>query len=160
MRHGPLVLSLLLAVSGGCGDDPEPEPEPGPEPAFPEDYAASYIEVRDCRQSGDHDLNRIRILADPVAVDIYQNRDLPFPEGSVILKEEYEFDDMACAGPLKQWTVMVKLADGENPEQLDWRWQRVDAERQVAAENEPKCYGCHTGCTPEAGGYDFTCAMP
>lgn len=155
----PFWLSLLLATAPACGDS-ETEPEPGPEPAFPEDYASSYTEVRDCRQSGDHDLNIIRILADPAALGPYDNRDQPFPEGAVVLKEEYEFDDMMCEGAIKQWTVMVRLADGDNAEQLDWHWQRVDADRQVATENEAKCYGCHTGCTPDTDGYENTCAVP
>lgn len=155
------LFGVALALVMGCGDgETDPEPDPGPEPAFPADYAASYTEVRDCRQSGDHDLNIIRILADPAALGPYVDRDQPFPEGAVVLKEEYEFDDMTCEGPIKQWTVMVRLADGENAEQLDWHWQKVDAERQVATENEPKCYGCHTGCTPAADGYEYTCAVP
>ncbi len=151
------AVALVLVVS--CADD-ETTSAPGPEPLFPADYAASYSEVRDCRQSGDHDLNIIRILTAPDALAPYRDRAEPFPEGAVVLKEEYDFGDTSCSGPIKQWTVMVRLADGAAPTTLDWKWQRVDAERNVAAEDEPRCYGCHTGCTPDNEGYDHTCAVP
>lgn len=153
-----LLIGLASLVGLGCSDPVEPPP--GPPPLFPADYAATYEEVRDCRQSGDHDLNIIRILADPAALGPYLDRDEPFPVGAVVLKEEYDFVDMACEGPIKQWTVMVRLEDDSAPTALDWRWQRVDAQRNVVAEDEPRCYGCHTGCTDAAGGYDYTCAVP
>mgnify|MGYP002624814066 CR=1 FL=1 len=157
MSRGVLIaLSCMALVS--CADD-EATP-PAAQPLFPADYAASYTEVRDCRQSGDHELNVIRILAAPEALSPYQNRDAPFPTGAVILKEEYDFGDLTCEGPIKQWTVMARLADGSAPDALDWHWQRVDANRVVAAENESRCYGCHSGCTPANDGYDHTCAVP
>ncbi|MCA9620462.1 MAG: cytochrome P460 family protein [Myxococcales bacterium] len=161
MRAAATMMALALLL-GGCKGETETEtkPDPGPEPAFPEDYAASYVEVRDCRQSGDHDLNIIRILADPAALGPYRDRTAPFPEGAVVLKEEFEFDDVTCEGPIKQWTVMVRLADGAATDQLDWRWQRVTPTREVAAEDEARCSACHSGCTPAAGGYEWTCAVP
>lgn len=152
--------ALSLALLAGCDDETTSDPTGGEEPAFPADYAASYTEVRDCRQSGDHDLNIIRILADPAALTPYLDRAEPFPEGAVVLKEEYEFDDMTCSGAIKQWTVMVRLADGAAPDELDWKWQKVDAERNIASEDEPRCYGCHTACTADNDGYEHTCAVP
>jgi hypothetical protein len=150
--------TLALAFAGGlslvalsCG---------GGEPAFPEDYAATYTEVRNCRQSGDHDLNVIRILADPAALAAYRDRAEPFPVGSVVLKEEFEFGDTTCSGPIKQWTVMEKLEVGSSPDTLDWAWQTVDADRNVVDEDLPQCIGCHTGCGVAPDGYDGTCAVP
>jgi hypothetical protein len=155
----------LLAASAAlwlaaCGDDESTTSSGGPPPLFPANYAASYTEVRDCRNSGDHDLNVIRVLADPAALDAYQNRDAPLPVGAILLKEEYEFGDESCSGPLVQWTVMQRLEAGSSPDALDWHWQRVDAERNVVGVDTPKCYGCHSGCTPEAGGYENTCTVP
>lgn len=150
------VAALCLAA---CADD-ETTTEPAVEPLFAADYASSYTEVRDCRQSGDHDLNIIRVLAAPAALAPYRDRDQPFPEGAVVLKEEYDFGDTTCTGPIKQWTVMARLADGSSPDALDWNWQQVDAERNVIGEDIPRCYGCHTGCTPANDGYDHTCAVP
>ncbi|WP_181233678.1 cytochrome P460 family protein [Enhygromyxa salina] len=137
-----------------------PTEEPEVEPDFPADYEASYVEVRDCRGSGDHDLNNIRILADPAALEPYQGRVEPFPVDAVVLKEEYEFGDFDCSGPIKQWTVMRRLPDGSAPDTLDWAWQRVDLERKVLDEDAPRCIGCHTGCGVEPDGYDGTCAIP
>lgn len=154
MSARPLLFALACIAASGCADDG------GGGPVFPEDYLATYTEVRDCRQSGDHDLNRIRVLAGPNAVDAYVNRDQPFPVGAVVLKEEYDFADSTCSGAIKQWTVMQKREANSAPEQLDWFWQRVDSERNVVGEDTPRCYGCHTGCTPAMGGYDHTCTVP
>lgn len=153
-RLAALFAALLLT---GCPDETE-EPPPEPPVLFPADYA--YSEVRDCRSSGDHDLNHVRVLADAEALGPYNNRDVPFPTGAVVLKEEYDFADMTCSGPLKQWTVMVKMDPGSSEETLDWHWQRVDANRHVLDDNKHTCYACHSQCTESVGGYDYTCAMP
>jgi hypothetical protein len=62
IRSTPLALLLaqLLITQGllACSD-----PDPGDPPVFPEDYAATYQEVRSCRLSVDHDLTRMRVLA-------------------------------------------------------------------------------------------------
>jgi hypothetical protein len=154
-------MKRLLAIFGvlltACPDDGD---DGGPEPDFPADYASSYTEVRNCRPSGDHDLNNIRILADPNALDPYQNRVEPFPVDAVVLKEEYDFGDLTCSGPIKQWTVMRKLEAGSSPDTLDWAWQRVDLQRRVVDEDKPLCIGCHQGCGVPPEGYEGTCAIP
>lgn len=152
------ALGLLVLGMFGCpGDDGD---DGGPPPDFPADYAVSYVEVRNCRGSGDHDLHNIRILADPAALAPYQGRTEAFPEGAVVLKEEYDFGDTTCSGEILQWTVMRKLAEGSAPDMLGWAWQEVDAERRVVSEDEPRCIGCHQGCGMAPDGYDWTCAMP
>jgi hypothetical protein len=155
-RRALPLLALLVAACPDGGD----EGDAGLEPEFPADYAASYVEVRNCRGSGDHDLNNIRILADPAALGPYQSRSEPFPVGAVVLKEEYDFGDLACEGPIKQWTVMRRLAAGSAPENLDWAWQRVDVKRKVFDVDAPRCVGCHTGCGVAPDGYEGTCAVP
>jgi hypothetical protein len=157
-RTRALALGSLGLLAGACpGDD---DGDAGAEPLFPEDYAASYVEVRNCRGSGDHDLDNIRILADPDALEPYQARAVPFPAGAVVLKEQYDFGDTTCSGDLKLWTVMRKLEAGASPETLDWAWQTVDAERRVVDEDEPRCIGCHQECGVAPDGYDGTCAIP
>jgi hypothetical protein len=156
-----LPVALLLAACGSDGgDDDAADAAPQAEAVFPADYASTYTEVRNCRQSGDHDLNHIRVLADPRALGPYTHHDAPIPVGAVLLKEEYEFGDDTCAGPIKQWTVMKHLAAGTAPDQLDWKWQRVDADRKVVGEDTPRCSGCHSGCTEANGGYEWTCTQP
>jgi hypothetical protein len=157
-RWNALPLTLALLALGGCpADDVQ---DGGPEPDFPADYESSYVEVRNCRGSGDHDLNNIRILASPSALAPYQDRLEPFPVDSVVLKEEYDFGDLTCEGPIKQWTVMRRLPDGSSPDTLDWAWQRVDLQREVVEEDAARCIGCHQSCGQAPDGYGWTCAMP
>lgn len=143
-----IIASAWFAASAltGCG----------PEPVFPADYQQRYTEVRDCRRSGDHDLNYIRILADTAALMPYRERAEPFPVGSVVLKEE--FADDGCTD-LVGYTAMQKLGSGEAAEAGHWRWQKVSAEREVEDDGAPaRCVGCHQACGQ--GGYDWTCAEP
>lgn len=150
----PVWLSpAILLVVAGCGDS-------SVAPDFPDDYKQSYVEVRDCRKSGDHDLHFIRVLADPDARGPFLDRATPFPDGAVVLKEEYDFADDTCTGEILQWTVMVKNAAASD--RLGWDWQRVDSDRNVVEDEAPRCFGCHQSCTgtPPEVGYDFTCAEP
>ncbi len=147
-----LLLGSLSSL--GCGDDGTSDSV-----VFPEDYASTYTEVRNCRANGgSHDFNRIRVLTDESGLVAYRDRTEPFPEGAIVLKEEYDSNDMDCSGAIKQWAVMQKLPAG-NEELLNWRWQQVDFARNVINEDEPRCFGCHAGCPPPDG-YDGTCTVP
>jgi hypothetical protein len=132
------------------------------DPVFPADYADTYVEVRDCRASADHGLQNVLILADPLALEPYQNRAEPFPEGAVVLKELYDLGDTACEGELRGWAAMRKLADDEAPDLLDWEWQRLEVDRSVVEQDAPRCVACHEHCGEPPGevGYAGTCADP
>lgn len=146
------LLPLLLA----CGTDPPTE-----EAFFPADYAATYQEVRNCRNSIDHDLMRIRIVASPSAMQPYAMRNAPFPTGAILLKEQFEGDDFNCEGPIVSITAMQKLDEGTDPASLDWAWQKTSPSFEVDAEldTQLRCANCHaTGCAQE--GYLGTCASP
>jgi hypothetical protein len=149
----------LAAVALGvlaCSEDPSTKPSGA---AFPANYRDTYAEVRDCRKSGDHDLAFVRILADPAAAEPYLTREQPFPDGAVVLKEEYDFSDAACAGPVTSYTVMVRAS--ARTDQLGWDWQRVDARRNVTERNGARCRNCHLDCSGGSGvGYEYTCAEP
>lgn len=128
------------------------------QPVFPADYAASYREVRGCRRSGDHDLNYVRILADPAAHAPYAERAVPFPERSVVLKVEYS--DPACTD-VTGFTAMRKESAGYAPSGGDWFWQKVGADRRVLESGQlVRCSGCHQACGQPPDGYDWTCAVP
>lgn len=154
-RVARAALPAILLVASSCGDG-EPAPS-GPLPSFPADYAATFTEVRDCRSSTEHNLSRVRVLADPAALAPYQGRDADFPVGSVVLKEEH--DDADCSSEPVRWTVMTRLAAGSSPETLDWYWQDVDAGRRVQTENDSLCVGCHTTCGVPPEGYLGTCTV-
>ncbi len=157
MSSASSVCSLLpLLLLAACpGDDP-----PG-EPMFPADYELTYTEVRDCRSGADHDLHNIRVLADPAALAPYMNRTDPFPDGAVLLKEEFDFGDADCTGAPIQWTVMVRGVTAEDPpELLGWHWQKVDRDRNVMSEDEARCFDCHSLCGVPPDGYEGTCTIP
>ena len=155
MRSALVVTSALVLIACGGDDD-----DAGPEPLFPADYATTYVEVRDCRASTEHDFANVRVLADPAGLGPYVDRGSPFPEGSVILKEEYDLGDVDCSRDVQGWTVMSRLAEGSAAEALDWHWQRVDIDRNVQTDDEPRCYGCHTDCGVPPDGYLGTCTVP
>jgi hypothetical protein len=153
VRGTATVLCLLSLAAGACSGGAEPAP------LFPADYAETYRQVRDCRHSIEHDVSSIRVLADPLAYEPYLNRDTDFPEGAVVLKEEYAWEDVTCSGPLQRWTVSQRLAPGSSPEALDWAWQKLTTSRKVVSANEPRCIVCHTKCGVPPDGYQGTCAV-
>ena len=148
MRH-----AVLLLVVAACSGDAS-------KPLFPTDYASTYTEVRNCRPSVEHGAVTIRVLAAPDALVPYTGRTQPFPTGAILLKEEYADSDDTCAGPIKQWTVMQKIADGSAPTLLDWHWQKVDAKHHVILEDDDTCIACHQMCDAAHGGYLNTCTVP
>jgi hypothetical protein len=153
--RGGVARFLVIGAFAGCGNDPPPI-----KPSFPVDYAATYQEVRNCRPSIEHGTVNIRVLASPDALVPYTGRAQPFPTGAILLKEEYAFDDDACAGPIRYWTMMEKLDDGSAPPLLDWHWQKVDANRNVKLNDDETCTTCHQMCDATNGWYDYTCTMP
>lgn len=151
-----LAVTAATLTALACGGSDEAA---GPAPAFPADYAASFVEVRDCRSSSEHDLHRVRVLADPAAAQVYQSRAGDFAQGAVVLKEEHDFADIDCSGPVERWTVMVRRPAAELDEQLGWRWQDLDAARRVTGEDANSCAGCHTGCGQPPDGFQGTCTV-
>jgi hypothetical protein len=142
--------SAALVLVAACGGDPEP--------LLPADYATTFVEVRDCRRSSDHDLRQIRIVADPAAAAVYGARTGDFAPGALLVKEEYDFADGDCAGPILQWTVMQR--DAAATAALGWQWQRIDPDRTVVTENDSRCINCHTSCGVPPDGFLGTCAVP
>jgi len=135
-------------------------PDDAPETLLPDDYAATFTEVRNCRRSADHDLNFIRIVADAEAAPRYLARDRPFPAGSVIVKEEYDPIDDTCSLALIGWTVMVSQGPGGAPDTLDFEWQRLAEDKVPVDKTTGHCVSCHTDCGGPPDGYLGTCAVP
>lgn len=145
-----------MVLGSACsGDDGGPEQVS----LIPDSFPADFTEVRGCRRSGDHDFQFIKVLADANAVATYSTRTGPFPEGSVIIKEEYDPSDTMCENEVALWTVMVRLAEGEDPENLDWAWQKVYASGKIDPPIKG-CANCHKDCGIPPDGYDGTCTLP
>ena len=151
MHLRALAIGLLAtAVIAGCPSD-----EPAAEPLFAAEYASTFREVRSCRRSGDHDLAYVKVWADPVALEAYTTRAMPFPDGSVIVKEE--FADPACTS-LTGWTAMRREA-GLDPDAGDWHWQRLETDRTVSDDGlVQRCRSCHMECGVAPDGHDGTCS--
>jgi hypothetical protein len=123
---------------------------------FPLDVEQAFAEVRDCRQSIDHDLTFIRVFADAAAFGPYSTRAAAFPAESVVAKVEYVDD--ACA-TRAGFAAMKKRPVGEDVDAGDWRWQRADADGSVTESGAPqRCVTCHRACGEPPDGYDWTCA--
>ncbi|MBL8915330.1 MAG: cytochrome P460 family protein [Archangium sp.] len=146
-----LLLIIAAMASAACE----------PEPSFPADYAKSYVEVRNCRPSSEHDSHLIRVLASPSALSPYRDRDAGFPEGAVVLKEERDFGDVSCSGPVLKWTVMTRRSEAAGVN--GWLWETVSApDRRIDVKetNSTRCTGCHAGCGRGPDGFEGTCAVP
>jgi hypothetical protein len=99
----------------------------------------------------------VRVLASPEAANAYANRDAPFPDGSVLVKEEHVDD--ACTD-LARFAAM-KRELGYAPEAGDWHWQRLSPDRTVEQDGKlATCSGCHQSCGVPPDGHDGTCAAP
>lgn len=151
------LFAVGLAGCGNGGDGPDSKPS---EAFFPSSYTESYTLVYDCRQSADHSLMNVRMLADEAALEPYRGRSEPFPEGAVIVKEQYDIGDSDCEGDIQMWTAMLKLADGSSPKTLDWTWQQVDADFNVTNQDHISCTSCHSDCGEPPDGYEGTCTIP
>jgi hypothetical protein len=130
-----------------------------PVPVFPENYRATFTEVRDCRFSIEHGGFTIRVLANDVALEAYLADAAQLPVGSIIIKEEFGGPDCADDSVLEQWRVMRKEPPGFDPNAGDWHWQRVLANgRQVVEDSKASCIGCHS--VPECFERDYQCTHP
>jgi hypothetical protein len=141
----------VLAL-GGC-------PTGDPEPLVPEDYAATFVEVRDCRLSIDHELEHVRVLAPPDVAAVYTARAGDFGDGALIVKERHAADD--CSDAPIGYAAMRRGA-GYWEVGGDWHWQLLDADFRVDEDGRvERCATCHAICgTGPEGGFDWTCAMP
>jgi hypothetical protein len=142
-----IIVACALAL-GGCERDDDPPPS-----LLPESYPAGFSEVRDCRFSVEHSSVNIRILADAPARAVFEDESYPFPEGALVVKEEYR--DMQCT-ELVGYTLMERRGAGDEEAMDGWAWQRLDERRIVIGPEDARaCAGCHRSCTE---GRDGVCA--
>ena len=149
------LVVALVSIAGCSGGDPSPDAELSLVPA---DYS-SFSEVQGCRNSVDHELTKIRTLADPSTKNAFLGR-MPFPTGGIFIAEERDSDETTCTGPILSWAIMIKLEDGSSPSTHDFQWQRVRAsDNQVITPSVPRCVNCHSLCEPPDF-YGYACSVP
>ena len=100
------LVVALVSIAGCSGGDPSPDAELSLVPA---DYS-SFSEVQGCRNSVDHELTKIRTLADPSTKNACLGR-MPFPTGGIFIAEERDIDETTCTGPILSWSIMIKLEE-------------------------------------------------
>ena len=127
-------------------------------PLFPPDFLDSYILVRECRLSVEHNLTYVRVYVDSTGAQSYLNGTYPLPVGTVSVKTMA--DNEQCDGGIVEYAVMVKGSAGTAPSTNDWIWQSVNSDRSVRLSGtifEGACISCHEDCTK---GRDYMCTDP
>jgi hypothetical protein len=150
-----VLAAAAAALLSACGSDGG-----SPTPLFPPDFATSYQQVRSCQSSLEHDLMNVKVFASPEAVTPYTGRAAPYPTGAILVKEEYDRNDTACAGAVVFVTAIERLDSGSSPDTIDWHWQKADATDKVVMDDDPSCIMCHTDCGVPPDGYEGTCSKP
>jgi hypothetical protein len=143
----PLVLLSLLLL-GGCFQ----QSGTSTSQLLPPEYQKTYQLARFCRRSVAHNSNYMVVYANTLAESDYLGGNYPLAQGSTIVTAETDQPD--CTG-LTGYTLMFKETQGYNSAAGDWRWQKLDAQRDVLQDGRVQdCITCHATCGP----YDYTCA--
>ena len=128
-----------------------------PAPLFPANYRASFSMVRSCRFSAAHGGVNVRVFANDIAAQPYLDDANPLPEGSIVVKEEFNGTDCSDDNSLIGWRAMRKEAPGFDPNDGDWHWQKVSLQRVVIFDTKDTCISCHT--TPDCLVRDHMCTV-
>jgi hypothetical protein len=149
-----LAFAGLVALATACGPSDPPTAVPTPEPALPDTNAQAvmqYLQNVNYQSGWDlwpglgekyegpppHGMLLTTYLND-AAFNALTGEAESFPDGSIIVKENYTPD-----GALDATTIMYKVA-GYNPEHNDWFWTKVLADGTVEAEGQVEgCQACH-----------------
>jgi hypothetical protein len=146
------LLPLVLALSTCAEVD-----SPTPPMVLPGDYRTAFVQVRGCRGTIEHGLDKsvvVRVRSEQA--ELYNAGPFPFPQGSLVVKEEYS--DQGCT-QLFNYTIMRKEAPGFFPEVGDWQWFRLDSYGTLIQGGKlADCSHCHaTMCGSKR---DYTCTEP
>jgi hypothetical protein len=148
------IAALALAAACGGEDTIGTRAE-----IIPDDWETAWAELRDCRNSHEHNLHHIRVFANAAAEEPYRelSPDTPYPVGAILLKPEYDYP--GCnPEDIVRFTVMEKQPSGYSARGNDWRWIQTSADLTIEEDGErPGCISCHEDhCAPPVG-YDMTC---
>lgn len=67
-----------------------------------------------------------------------------FPEGTVVVKEQYENEAAWKAGKGAAHTISLKIADNPGTTSADWNWALGYTGKVQAHIDDPNCVACHT----------------
>jgi len=151
MRPPLLVLAVVLSA---CAEVDNPNPQM----VLPMDYRTAFVQVQNCGSSSDHSFMDVIVRVRPEDVDRYRSGPYPFPQGTLIVKEEYRPGN---CGDLFGYTVMRKEASGYFPAGGDWQWFTLDSAGTVLKSGmQAPCASCH-GSSPNCGkAHDYSCPGP
>jgi len=152
------AMGIAFLLTARCTPPPDGGGNDGTEPVFPTNYRSVFAEVRDCRLGIEHGGVMFRVYANEIARDAYLDNQDPLPVGSVLVKEEFDGPGCTDDSDLFQWRVMRKEAPGFDPDDGDWHWQRVLADRRVVEDTKASCIRCHRD--PECLRRDYMCTEP
>jgi hypothetical protein len=95
----------------------------------------------DLIKSGTHNGDFVRSYMNPVAVEAIENFTGEFPDGTILVKEQYAD---AEGKTLNGHTVMFKL-DGYDADHGDWYWVAFNGKGETTQHNGQAsyCYDCH-----------------
>lgn len=147
MRSRLLLVAVVLSACAEVDD-------PNPKMVLPGDYRTAFVPVLRCDQGAEHGPINIVVRVRSELAAQYDNGPYPFPEGTLIVKEEYR--DQECAD-LMGYTAMRKEQSGYFPESGDWQWFSLDPYGVVLKDGkQPTCTKCHADCNAKTR-RDFTC---
>jgi hypothetical protein len=147
MRSGFLFVLVLAA----CAEVDSPSPKM----VLPSDYRTAFVPVRPCGPVNEHGLISVVVRVRNEQSSVYDNGPYPYPEGSLIVKEEYRDDQ--CTD-LSGYTAMRKEAPGYFPAGGDWQWFRLDPYGVILQDGkQPACSQCHSSPKCASKMKDFTC---
>ncbi len=152
-RSTASIGAALLICCAGC-----PQPPPESEVIFPANYRATFVEVRNCRNSIEHGAV-IRVWVNAIGADAYLADENPLPAGTIVVKEEFAGANCDNDADLEFWSAMRKQTAGFDPGAGDWRFQEVAAPaRTITLDGKAICIACHDD--PDCVARDFMCTAP
>jgi hypothetical protein len=146
MRAAALVLVAALSLAACAQVD-----SPIPEQVLPNDYRTAFVTASDCFSSVEHNFKHVMVRVRMEQKPLYQQAASSFPQGSLVVKEEFDDDDCKSRAG---YTVMRKGQTSSPPLVTDWQWYRLDGDGTVTTKNDKTCLDCHAVCGPTR---DFTC---
>ncbi len=159
MPSRTLLSCLMLAVLTACMST---SPALGPDASAWSNYRTWYKATPE-PETGDptgflggvHDGTRAYRIVYVNSVGEAVNRgqqSLPYPQGTILLKESFNNQSDLSADRNPDLTVMVKLPQGSSPETGDWEYIRPDGARGTGSSGLAAfCRDCHLN----AAAYDY-----